>query len=442
MSFTSHPGPHIGDLTSPKAHELDAHQDTPVEILHTILLGFVKYMWKHIVTAIVERGHGEIGAVDKAQLIARLNALSIDGLSIPRLRRAKLVAHATSLIGRDLKALAQLAIFAIEPYATPTELAMWATMMQMMSLVWFPVIPDMADYIVSSDSRFTWGAEPLPQAQLNLSIEAFLAAAALENLDWFNKPKFHILTHLGEAIKRFGPALHFSTQRQESYNGVFRDHSTHSSKRDPGREITLAFSHHNRFRHAISGGFYKPSVSSEWRQAGSKARALFEQNSDLRGHLGLHTHIPAEAGEPKKTSRSLRFCLIMSHERSPRLPKRAQVTRRHRPWPASCSVHRLCRDSRGLLPRVLYPVPIRGGLSIQKDVLCSSPSPQDSATLQVARITRLGAHLVTKAVILRVELFRTIDACEPLMMPRIRSTGKSIDLDPSVCLLCLATSHC
>ena len=51
---------------------LDPHLDTPVEILHVILLGFVKYFW---CDAIARQN-----AEGKALLVTRLGSLDVSGL--------------------------------------------------------------------------------------------------------------------------------------------------------------------------------------------------------------------------------------------------------------------------------------------------------------------------------------------------------------------------
>ena len=56
---------------------LDPHADTPVEILHTILLGFVKYFWRDVV-------HNQLcsNSQKKELLKTRLNLLDISGLQL------------------------------------------------------------------------------------------------------------------------------------------------------------------------------------------------------------------------------------------------------------------------------------------------------------------------------------------------------------------------
>lgn len=53
------------------------------------------------------------------------------------------------------------------------------------------------------------------------------------------KPKFHFLVHLTSYIRRFGPALLFSTERFESFNGVFRAASMFSNRHSPSRDIAM-----------------------------------------------------------------------------------------------------------------------------------------------------------------------------------------------------------
>ncbi|KAK0501924.1 hypothetical protein EDD18DRAFT_1346492 [Armillaria luteobubalina] len=73
---------------------LDPHRDTPVEILHVILLGFLKYMWWDIIN------HQLHNNVDKKnELEIKLVSVNIDGLSIDPVATHTLVTYSGSLTG-------------------------------------------------------------------------------------------------------------------------------------------------------------------------------------------------------------------------------------------------------------------------------------------------------------------------------------------------------
>lgn len=87
-------------------------------------------------------------------------------------------------------------------------------------------------------------------------IQNFLDATCALTPRWFNKPKFHIVLHLPEHVRRFGPPMLFATEGFESFNAVIRSHSVHSNHRAPSRDIATGMAHHNRVRHLLSGGFF------------------------------------------------------------------------------------------------------------------------------------------------------------------------------------------
>ncbi|KAJ2936113.1 hypothetical protein H1R20_g977, partial [Candolleomyces eurysporus] len=72
---------------------LDAHSDTPVEILHVVLLGFVKYFWRDAIKNQLKDKEPK-----KELLATRLSCLDYSG----------------SLVGRDFRAIAQVAPFVLK----------------------------------------------------------------------------------------------------------------------------------------------------------------------------------------------------------------------------------------------------------------------------------------------------------------------------------------
>ncbi|KIJ48333.1 hypothetical protein M422DRAFT_106965, partial [Sphaerobolus stellatus SS14] len=89
---------------------------------------------------------------------------------------------------------------------------------------------------------------------LKTAIDRFLLCTANWTPRWFNKPKFHILFHLPEHIRCFGPVILFATEAFETFNAVIRESSIRSSRQAPSRDIGRGLAHANRICHLLSGG--------------------------------------------------------------------------------------------------------------------------------------------------------------------------------------------
>ena len=124
---------------------LDPHEDTPVEILHVVLLGFIKYFWRDLV-------QNQINDEQKSLLIIRLNSLNVDGLGISRLAGETLVNYAGSLTGRDFRAIAQVTPFVIYDMVPADVFDAWVALSTLVPLLWQPIIEDINAYSVSVSS--------------------------------------------------------------------------------------------------------------------------------------------------------------------------------------------------------------------------------------------------------------------------------------------------
>jgi hypothetical protein len=119
---------------------LNVHQDTPVEILHTILLGADKYVW-----------HVTNDAWDKkkdAAFARRLQASSVDGLNLPSgsLRANYMVQYKNNLIGKHFRVLQQLATFHLRSDSCSKPVfELWKAMGELGALLWFHEHPSDED---------------------------------------------------------------------------------------------------------------------------------------------------------------------------------------------------------------------------------------------------------------------------------------------------------
>ncbi|KIK11230.1 hypothetical protein PISMIDRAFT_19713 [Pisolithus microcarpus 441] len=155
---------------------LDPHQDTPVEVLHVILLGFVKYFWRDAIS--------RLNDAQKAELQVRLVSFNISGLDIPPLAGKTLVQYAGSLTGHDFRAISQAAPFVLYDLVPRECFEAFLALSSLVPLVWQPCIVNIDEHLVV----------------LQAAIDHFLNCTARWTPRWFNKPKFHILRHLPDHI--------------------------------------------------------------------------------------------------------------------------------------------------------------------------------------------------------------------------------------------------
>ncbi|KAF8593558.1 hypothetical protein BDV93DRAFT_460863 [Ceratobasidium sp. AG-I] len=212
---------------------VNMHLDTPTEILHTILLGVVKYFWGQT-TFIINKNK------DSPKFLSRLNPLNADGLKIPAIQGDYMWRYRGGLIGKHFKTVSQILAFTVYDLMPKDVLDAWLLIGRLTVLLWHTSIKKLDEYLV----------------ELEAVIGEFLdVTARCSPAILISKPKFHFLVHLPMYIKRFGPAILFSTKRFESFNAVFRAASIFSNRLSPSRDIALKFAELDRLKRIATGGY-------------------------------------------------------------------------------------------------------------------------------------------------------------------------------------------
>ena len=90
-------------------------RSTPIESLHTILLGPYKYLIRSLMAALKEE--------DKMEILSKIAVFPWSGIK-SRLK-PNICMHSGSLVGRDFKVIAQISLYLFRPYLSSDEAQAW-----------------------------------------------------------------------------------------------------------------------------------------------------------------------------------------------------------------------------------------------------------------------------------------------------------------------------
>lgn len=120
----------------------DVHQDTPVESLHTHLLGVIKYIWNQT-TYVLEK------KASLAKFQERLSSVESRGLKLPVSIDAEYICRFRGgLIGKHFKTLSQVMPFAINGLVDIKLLNTWLAIGRLTVMIWKAEIEDINLYTV------------------------------------------------------------------------------------------------------------------------------------------------------------------------------------------------------------------------------------------------------------------------------------------------------
>ncbi|KAJ7628494.1 hypothetical protein FB45DRAFT_1028581 [Roridomyces roridus] len=254
----------------------DPTQDTSLEILHIILLGIVKYIWWY--------SHNVWKDAEKTTYAQRMQATEIDGLNIPPIRANYIMQYANSLIGRQLKAVIQTGVFHMRDLVDGVHYAAWKAVGGLAALLWVPEIDNMAQYC----------------GDLRVAVSNVLDAfAEIDPSKMILKIKLHLLTHLPDDARAFGPLIGVATEIFESFNGVFRAGSILSNHRAPSRDIARQLANQEGARAVALGASWFDADSQEWRSAGPSVKRFMDSQPNLKRMMGLNVRDDPRPGDAK-----------------------------------------------------------------------------------------------------------------------------------------------
>lgn len=92
--------------------------------------------------------HSDWKQEQKDLYTSRLQATSIAGSSLPPIRANYIMQYAKSLIGRQLKLIAQTAVFHLHDLVSAKIYRLWKAIGVLSTMLWFPELDDIELYLV------------------------------------------------------------------------------------------------------------------------------------------------------------------------------------------------------------------------------------------------------------------------------------------------------
>lgn len=151
-----------------------------------------------------------------------MESVNKEGLKSPTLGAEYICHYKGGLIGKHFKSLAQVMSYLVYDLVPKHVLDSWTVIGELVVLLWHTCIENVEEYLVSLSILSSLLVLTYHQAKLTHAINNFLTLSALcAPSILVTKVKFHFLVHLPAYIRRFGPAILFSTERYKSFNHVF-----------------------------------------------------------------------------------------------------------------------------------------------------------------------------------------------------------------------------
>ena len=117
----------------------------------------------------------------------------------------------------------------------------------------------------------------------------------IDPLKIVSKIKLHLLTHIPDDVRDYGPLVGEATEVFECFNAVFRSCSVLSNHQAPSRDIAIQLGCQDGFKQRVSGGWWK-TESGGWTQAGLAVRERLFADPVLRNNLGWAGEVAVVGG--------------------------------------------------------------------------------------------------------------------------------------------------
>jgi hypothetical protein len=263
-----------------------------VEILHTFLLGVVKYAW--FMTHSSWKGKANRAAT----FVTRLACTDTDGLLTAEIRASYILQYKDNLIGKHFKTLSQCQTFHLHDIVLPALFQLVKAIGALGAALWIPEIDDMDEYKVRTGClKLSCGSEAdFLKADLHILIDNMLDAFDENNASMITyKSKLHGMTHTPDDVERFGPAVRKSTEVFEKFNGVYRRCVVLGNRLADSRDVARQFRSMSSSAHLATGGFYFDG--EQWRQADHTVLKMLHDNPILQRHFGW---VPSKKPHPGK----------------------------------------------------------------------------------------------------------------------------------------------
>ena len=130
------------------------------------------------------------------------------------------------------------------------------------------------------------------RAATNNVLDAF---SRIEPSKIITKPKLHLLTHLPDDIRRYGPLTGEATKAFECFNAVFRFCSVLLNHQAPSCDIMIQLADQEGFKQHVTGSWW-PDDSGGWKCSGLGVRSSLEHYMMLKSNLGWANNTIAPPG--------------------------------------------------------------------------------------------------------------------------------------------------